>query len=145
MDGGEIMSKRIIIGFAALLIAAVLLLPRQTDDVEIAPAGEALEGRSLDRVDRPEITLDPSNVPRDLRDLIPFAEEWGIGDDVIRSDVEESATEQEKEQFRTALTGRTDRVTEWLDSFGTESMSDEAGTFMFMLVALDEMGIWPDE
>ena len=138
------MLKRIVIAFTALLILGVVLLPRQADDVGTPPAGEAVDGAGLDRVDRPIITLDPSRVPRDLQDLIPVAEEWGIGDDVIRSDVEEAASATEKERFRAALTGRTARVTEWLDSFGMDPMSDEAATFMYMLEALDEMGIWPD-
>ena len=37
-----------------------------------------------------------------------------------------------------------DCLVEWLDSFGDELMSEEAGTFMYMLEALDESGLWPD-
>ena len=83
-------------------------------------------------------------VPDDLRDLIPIAAEWGIGDDVIRGDKGERASPEQKELFEAALTGRTARVTAWLDSFGSEPMSEEAGVFMYMLEALDEMGLWPD-
>ncbi len=136
--------KRIIIGAAILLIAVVVFLPRASDDVEVSPGGDVGAAGGLGSVDRPEINLDPAQVPQDLRDLIPFAEEWGIGDDVIRSDVEEAASEQEKERFSQGLEGRTARITEWLDSFGTELMSDEAAAFMYMLSALDEMEAWPD-
>ncbi len=110
----------------------------------IAPAGELEEMYGLTAEDRPVIELDPSRVPEDLRDLIPMAEMWGIGDDVIRSDFEEKASEEEKRRFTEALRGRTNRITEWLDSFGDELMSEEAGTFMYMLEALDESGLWPD-
>ncbi|MBN1276408.1 MAG: hypothetical protein JXA35_02865, partial [Deltaproteobacteria bacterium] len=94
---------------------------------------------------RPEISLDPEKIPDNLRDIIPMAEKWGIGDDVIRDDFEEKTSEIEKDEFRSKLKGRTAEVTVWLDSFkdGME-MSEEAGHFMYMLEALDEMGLWPD-
>jgi hypothetical protein len=139
------MLKRIVIAGAALLIVALFLLPQESDDVEGVPGEGVGDVRGFDSVDRPDINLDPAKVPRDLRDLIPFAEEWGIGDDVIRAHVEEAASDLDKERFSQALGGRTARVTEWLDSFGMELMSDEAATYMYMLSALDEMGIWPDQ
>ncbi|GAJ06951.1 unnamed protein product [marine sediment metagenome] len=75
-----------------------------------------------------------------------MAEKWGIGDDVIRCDFGKKASEAEKQEFKEKLTGRTKEVTEWLDSFkdGWE-MAEEAGHFMYMLEALDEMGLWPDK
>jgi len=94
---------------------------------------------------RTEMGLNPQNVPDHLKDLIPMAEKWGIGDDVIRTDFEEKASAEEKEEFKNKLKGRTAEVSQWLDSFNDDKpMSEEAGSFMFMLEALDEMGIWPD-
>ena len=49
---------------------------------------------------------------------MPFAYKWGIGDDVARSVFEESTSDEEKDEFRRASTGKTEQVTEWLDSFG---------------------------
>ena len=112
---------------------------------EIAPARELKEKYNLTAENRPDIHIPPENVPENLRDLIPMAEKWGIGDDVIRDDFEEKTSETEKEAFQRQLKGRTADVTAWLDSFkdGLE-MSEEAGHFMYMLEALDEMGLWPD-
>lgn len=108
---------------------------------EIEPASKLKEKYNLTA----EIDIAIENVPENLRDLIPMAEKWGIGDDVIRNDFEEKTTESEKEEFKSKLKGRTAEVTAWLDSFkdGLE-MSEEAGHFMYMLEALDEMGLWPD-
>lgn len=89
--------------------------------------------------------IDLNDVPAALRDLIPFAFKWGIGDDVARSDFEEAASDEEKEQFRRALTGRTAQVTEWLDSFAEDSVHPGAfSNFTYMLEALAEMDIRPD-
>ena len=113
-------------------------MSRRSRGEMIAPAGGLEEMYGLTAENRPVIELDPSQVPEGLRDLIPMAEMWGIGDDVIRSDFEEKASEEEKRRFTEALKGRTARITEWLDSFGDELMSEEAGTFMYMLEALDD-------
>ena len=45
---------------------------------------------------------------------MPFAYEWGIGYDIARSDFEESSSDEEKEELRRALTGRTEQVSESL-------------------------------
>jgi hypothetical protein len=128
----------------ALVVVAVVLRSRGAPQPEIAPAGELRDRLDTSLEAYAQIEIDPANVPDDLRDLIPFAEQWGIGDDVLRADYEEAASAEEKARFKAALTGRTARITEWLDSFGTELMSEEAGMFMYMLEALDEQGLWPD-
>jgi hypothetical protein len=87
--------------------------------------------------------LDPGNVPSDLRDLIPLAEKWGIGDDIDRANIQSKASDQEKAQLVEALRGRNARITEWLDSYsGGAAMPREAGAFMYMQLGLDEMGLW---
>jgi len=89
--------------------------------------------------------IDVNEVPEHLRDLIPLAFKWGIGDDVVRSELEESSSEEEKEEFRRALTGRTATVTAWLDSFPANSVHPGAfSNFIYMLESLADMGIWPD-
>lgn len=87
--------------------------------------------------------LDSTQVPADLRDLVPLAEKWGIGDDVDRSDLQARASQTEKDALKAALTGRNKRITQWLDSFSdSKPMSDEAAAFMYMQLGLDEMGLW---
>jgi hypothetical protein len=111
---------------------------------ETLAAGELQEQRGLAAGNRPVIQLDPNKVPAELRDLIPYAEQWGIGDDIIRSDVQAKATDSEKQALQAALKGRSARITAWLDEQGTDGMSEESAAFMYMQLGLDEMGLWTE-
>ena len=137
-----------IILIVALIVVAFMKRWRRPRLYEILPASEMQKKYGLYAENQPDIRIDPEKVPEHLRDLIPMAEKWGIGDDIIRSDLEEKATETEKKEFQEALRGRTAQVTTWLDSFDddsdTNSMTEEAGYFMYMLEGLDESGLWPD-
>jgi hypothetical protein len=82
--------------------------------------------------------LDPAKVPADLRDLVPLAQRWGIGDDVVRAERFRQATEAERSELRTAFGPRQARITAWLDSFGQGGMPDEAAAFMYAQLALEE-------
>ncbi|MGA8213579.1 MAG: hypothetical protein WB799_08280 [Candidatus Sulfotelmatobacter sp.] len=99
----------------------------------------------MDRFDRYREEIDINEVPEHLRDLVPFAYKWGIGDDIARSDFEESSSDEEKEELRRALSGRTEQVSEWLDSFAENSVHPGAfSNFCYVLEAVAEMTIWPD-
>jgi hypothetical protein len=83
--------------------------------------------------------LDPAKVPADLRDLVPFAQRWGIGDDVARAERVENATDVERSELRAAFGPRQAQVTAWLDSFGQGAMPEEATAFMYTQLAIEEM------
>ncbi|MGE0455811.1 MAG: hypothetical protein AB7O37_19015 [Vicinamibacteria bacterium] len=106
----------------------------------ILPASELQQQYGLYAENRPAIRLDPRKVPAELRDLVPLAETWGIGDDIIRFDLVQKAPESAQRELMDGLDGRTDAVQAWLRSQpeGT-ALSDEAAAFMSMLSALDEM------
>jgi hypothetical protein len=89
--------------------------------------------------DAPAVQLDASKVPEDLRSLVPLAARWGIGDDVDRNAKVDKATDAERAELRNAVDPLSTRITEWLDSFPSDSMSDEAAAFMYMQLALEEM------
>ncbi len=59
---------------------------------EVSTGRELMEKYGLTAENRPPIKLDPQNVPIELHPLIPYAEEWGITDDVIRGDALEKAS-----------------------------------------------------
>ena len=80
-------------------------------------------------------------VPQELRHLTPLAQKWGVGDDVERGALTEKATPAEKEALRAAAGPHRERINAWLDSFGQRPMPEEAAAFMYMLEAMDEMGI----
>ena len=83
--------------------------------------------------------LDSAKVPPDLRDLVPFAQRWGIGDDVVRSERAQKATAAERSELRAAFGPRQARITAWLDSFGQGAMPEEAAAFMYTQLAIEEM------
>ena len=143
------MKPAILIVLVIIVIVAVVVVlrsrSRRMQHGEILPSKQMQEKYGLYAENRPDIKIDPMQVPENLRDLIPMAEKWGVSDDIIRSDIEEKASDAEREAFRAKLKGRTKQVTDWLDSFGAERpMSEEAGHFMYMLEALDEMKLWSD-
>lgn len=140
-------SVSIVVAILVIVSAVMILRPRgrRMRDGEILPSKEMQEKYGLYAENRPEIKIDPMRVPENLCDLIAMAEKWGVGNDIIRSEIEENASDMEKEAFRAKLKGRTKQVTDWLDSYGAEQpMPEEAAHFMYMLESLDEMGLWPD-
>ena len=134
---------------AVIIVVAIVIARRRLPRIgEILPADEMKRKYGLVAENRPEIHIDPELVPESLRDLIPMAEKWGIGDDIIRGDVCDRATEDERREFQDAVRGRLEAVTAWLDSFDDSSkdnyMTEDAGHFMYMQLALDEMALWTD-
>ena len=108
---------------------------------EILPAGEMKAKYDL-TIERYEaVRLDPAQVPDQLRDLVPLAQRWGIGDDIIRDDLHEQASQEEIQSLRESLDGRTRAIDQWLDTFAEGQMSEEAAAFMYMREGLDEMRI----
>src|SRR5262249_32483227 len=136
------MAAALLLLCAILSLIVIRLRSSRPKHGEILPAGEMQKKYNLYAENRPEIRIDSMHVPEDLRDLIPMAEKWGIGDDIIRGDFCEKASHDEKVSLVDAVKGRTDRINKWLDSFGS-AMSQDAGAFMYMLLALDEMGLYP--
>jgi len=85
------------------------------------------------------VAIAQEDVPDHLRDLIPLAEYWGIGDDSIRHDLLSTAAPEEIKALRTKLAGRTESINSWLDSLdSSKPMSDGAAAFMFMILAMEE-------
>ena len=95
--------------------------------------------QELAEQDRTAISIHPDKVPADLRDLIPLAEKWGIGDDSSRSYFVDRVGHKESAELARTLEDRWERIQAWLDSFPEGGMSDEAGYFMYMLEAAAEM------
>ncbi|MET0043224.1 MAG: hypothetical protein ABW100_06855 [Candidatus Thiodiazotropha sp. 6PLUC3] len=82
-----------------------------------------------------------NNVPTEFQALLPLAIKWGIGDDEIRGEVTEAATEIEKLELASSLSGKLGAIDKWIDSFPEDLMSDEAAAFMFMIEAVEELGL----
>ena len=90
--------------------------------------------------------LDPANVPAHLRGLVPLAEYWGIGDDVLREMMQEGESPAKKKAMADAVTPHNAAITAWLDGLRTgEPMSDEAAAFMYMQLGLTELELFREE
>ena len=142
-------SNYISIGLVGIVLVAIFMIflsrRQRMKHGEILPANEMKAEYNLTAERYKPPRLDPEKVPQQLRDLLPLAAKWGIGDDIIRDDFEQKASEDEKQELKNSLSGRTSEVTKWLDSFGIgKPMPKEAACFMYMLEALDEMRLWPD-
>ncbi len=84
--------------------------------------------------------LSAANVPEHLRDLLPLAKKWGIGDDVKRAEALKRASRDELVALRGAVQTHGAAITQWLDSFGSGAvMPDEAAAFMYMQLAVEEL------
>lgn len=132
----------------ASLIGVYDFLRRARGRRDIAPAWELQRRYGLYAENRPLIQLDPALVPPDLRHLIPLAEKWGIGDDIIRNDFIDKSSSAEKRELLDALQEPLDqRITEWRESFAGTPLSEEAAAFMYMEIALEEMGfdLWDEK
>jgi hypothetical protein len=82
-------------------------------------------------------------LPEDLRDLVPLAQTWGLGDDVARAYFLRRATREDKAELRAAMMSHGDRISAWLDSLGPEGIvTPEAGCFLYLLEACAELGLW---
>jgi tetratricopeptide (TPR) repeat protein len=92
---------------------------------------------------RRAIKIDRKKVPRNFHDLIPLARKWGVGDDGSRGYFTDHASAKDKAALKKALPlKRRGEIQDWLDSLGPRGITgDEAGAFMYLLEALDEMGI----
>lgn len=92
---------------------------------------------------RRAIKVDPKKVPRGFHDLIPLAKKWGVGDDPARGYLTDRATAKDKAALAKALPlKRRGEIQDWLTSLLSKgTTSHETGAFMYLLEALDEMGI----
>jgi len=87
----------------------------------------------------PVITLTPTMVPSNLWSLIPFAEKWGISDDILRADFVSSVSSVELKELQIIVDKHRQDINQWLA--GPEAdmppFSSEYLAFTHMLMAAD--------
>jgi len=113
---------------------------------DIAPADSLRAAYAPDAIAAARTPLDPAKVPASLRGLVPLAEYWGIGDDVLREMMQEGESPAKKKAMADAVTPHNAAITAWLDGLRTgEPMSDEAAAFMYMQLGLTELELFREE
>ncbi|WP_447595860.1 hypothetical protein [Stenotrophomonas rhizophila] len=138
---------------ALLLVGLVIAAPASAAKTEnalrygdIAPAGSFRAAYAPDAIAAARTPLDPANVPAHLRGLVPLAEYWGIGDDVLREMMQEGESPAKKKAMADAVNPHNAAITAWLDGLRTgEPMSDEAAAFMYMQLGLTELELFREE
>jgi hypothetical protein len=109
----------------------------------VASGRELMEAFGLTAENRPTIKLNPKNVPNELRPLIPYAEEWGIDDDLIRADVIRKAPPETLNDLVFTVAKYKESLYNWLG--GPEAYldehTDEYNTFSAMMMAFEEANI----
>lgn len=139
-----------LLSFPALLLGLVIAAPASAAKPvnalrhgDIAPADSFRAAYTPDAIAAARTPLDPAKVPASLRGLVPLAEYWGIGDDVLREMLQEAESPAKKKALADAVNPHNAAITAWLDSWAQgEPMSDEAAAFMYMQQGLDEMGLF---
>jgi hypothetical protein len=131
-----------LIAVVAVFIGAYDYVRRARSRRGIASSSAIQKHFGLYAENRPLLHLDPVQVPAELRHLVPLAETWGIGDDIIRNDLINKSSSGEKRELHDSLYAPFERITEWLASFTERPLSAEAEAFMYMQTALDEMGYY---
>lgn len=99
--------------------------------------------RAIAEAHRKAIAIDPKRVPALFHDLIPLAKKWGVGDDPSRGYFTDRATAKDKTALQRALPlRRRGEIQDWLDALGPQGItSQEAGAFMYLLEAVEELGL----
>jgi hypothetical protein len=111
----------------------------QDGEFEVLPAGEMRARYGLTAANRPAISLDPAKVPAAMRPLIPLAERFGNGDDLIREDAVAKASPSEVEARRQAVAAHADAFDEWLAGPEADgpAFSEEHVAFSCLRMAAD--------
>ena len=84
-------------------------------------------------------------VPEALRDLIPLARKFGIGDDADRGDIMKAASPEELVELEKKVLPRQQAIADWLDTFPDYGISDTAAFFLYLGSACDEVHVYTDE
>jgi hypothetical protein len=86
-----------------------------------------------------KVYLSPDNVPEVLRCLIPLAERWGIGDDMLRLDAHRKASADEIEYLKAAVLRFDNELDDWLagPEASSPNLTPEYLAFSNMRMAAD--------
>lgn len=88
---------------------------------------------------RPALRLNREKVPEKLRHLIPYAEVWGVGDDLVRDDMVRKAPKQVVDELKRVIELNEDLLDDWLggEEANNPNPSREYLAFSAMRMAAD--------
>ena len=90
----------------------------------------------------PEISseLNEDEVPSELRELIPLAKKWGIGDAEARENMIRNSSLPELVDLEQKVGPRMQQIADWTDGYSESQLKNSAiaGYFIFLQVAYEE-------
>ncbi len=126
-------------------ILIVLILRSRKSRPAVARVGRAGKpGEITSRyAEAPDVVIDPMKVPEDLRDLLPLAKKWAIGDDVERAHFRDSVPATERRELIDIVSPKWDRLEQYCPARRDEvAVPDEVVLFDMMAEAATE--IWTE-
>lgn len=109
------------------------------DGFEVGTSQDLQQKYGLSAENRPGIHLDPAKVPARFHYLIPLAEKYGIGDDIIRDDVIASTPAHELAELEQVTAVYDALLEDWLagpEAYSAE-ISDEYAAFSCLSMAAE--------
>ncbi|MGC5076585.1 hypothetical protein [Agrococcus sp. DT81.2] len=87
--------------------------------------------------------LDPAPVPEPVRDLVPYAEVWGLGDDVERDELVEAAPAEARDDLLSIFSTRGGELEDWLAGPAADGpeYSAEYVAFVNMMMAYEYLSV----
>ena len=106
----------------------------------VYPAHVLRDQYGMNAENRPYFKVAVDDVPKHLRELIPFVERWAIPCDVTRSDYFDKQPEEDVADFYHTVLPFTDQIHAWIDeqSDDVSEWSDAAVHYMYLLKAHSE-------
>ena len=81
-------------------------------------------------------TFDNDKIPDELKALIPLAKKYGVGDDIIRSEIIRRSSDEEIKELISGIGMIKEKIYNLLDSFAESTvMPEEVVRFMYLLEA----------
>lgn len=84
-------------------------------------------------------------VPESLRDLIPLARKFGVGDDADRDYILKAASPSELADLEKKVSPRQQEISDWIGTFPETEISDTAAFFLYLESACDEVPLYKSE
>jgi hypothetical protein len=91
-------------------------MKNESEEFEVATGAELAAKHGLTAENRPRIKLDVSKIPPSLHPLIPYAEFWGVSDDIMREDLIEKASDADLYEFARTMERYWRELYDWLTS-----------------------------
>ncbi|MDQ7781672.1 MAG: hypothetical protein RDU20_02255 [Desulfomonilaceae bacterium] len=134
----------LLVSLIGIILIILLLRSRKPRPAVAHKALSAGPGDITSRyAEAPDVVIDPMKVPEDLRDLVPLAKKWAIGDDVERAHFRDSVPATERRELIDMVSPKWDRLEQYCAAGRNEvPVPDEVVLFDMMAEAASE--IWPE-